>query len=179
MSTRRGANYDPETLRRDLLVYIYEFVQPRIRELNTILLREDEMRALDFSVRTMLNFGVSLNRKFGREEGPERAFEPNFEALLQFKGMSRGLRITENMMIIMGGEYEVQKAKMRVSDKQGFTKKDATGKGMGSFERAALPGEKRGKGDMLKGAQWPIIYKFKEGCTAGTRRNVNMEFFMK
>ena len=77
--------YTTETLRRDMLTYIYEYIQPRVRELNTVLLREDEMKILRFSTKVMLSFGITLNKKFGREECPERAFEPNFESVLGFK----------------------------------------------------------------------------------------------
>ena len=76
--------YRPNIFRKDILTYIYEFIQPKIRELNIVLLKEDEINMLNFAIRIMLSFGISLNRSFTRE-GSEHAFTPNFESLLHFK----------------------------------------------------------------------------------------------
>lgn len=80
--------YRPSILRKDLLTYVYEFIQPRIRELNIVLLKEDEIKALRFAIKIMLSFGITLNKNFGRDE-MHHAFMPNFESLLWFKVLSK------------------------------------------------------------------------------------------
>ncbi len=77
--------YNVGLLYHDLLTYIYELVQPRVRELNALLLKEDELKALSQAAQLMLSFGISPNHKLGHGPDETHVFEPNFEALLTFK----------------------------------------------------------------------------------------------
>ena len=82
-SVRYG--YNVGILHNDLLTYIYELIQPRVRELNALLLKEDELKALALAARLMLSFGISPNHKLNRGPEDTRTYDPNFEALLSFK----------------------------------------------------------------------------------------------
>jgi len=168
-----------EMFRKDILIYIYECIQPKIRELNTILLKEDELKKLNFAIRLMINFSITLNRQFGRED-LSHAFQPNFENLIWFKNMSKLIRVSEKMMLIMGSEYELVKIKSKFNENPyEVKKKEAKNEIKKIQENMLMPGMKRTKEIMEKTSQFKIIYKYKEGCISGIRRNLTLDFFFK
>lgn len=74
----------------------------------------------------------------------------------------------------MAGEYEQMRAKAQVGGVYEVKEEKKSVKKV-----VLMPGVKRSRNLMENAEKCPILYKYKEGCIMGIRRNVNFDFFFK
>ena len=78
-------------------------------------------------------------------------------------------------MLIMGAEYEQMKARMQLHGGAYEVKQNE--KKSNEKKPIMMPGMKRSKNTMESTSKCPVVYKYKEGCITGIRRNVTLDFF--
>ncbi len=101
----------------DLLPYIFQLLQPDIREINTDLMNKKELKQLYITISLMHSFGIKFNNsaninnfQFEEEEEDTPVYEPDIKKLLNFPFIQGNiLNITEKQKLIIKNEYEKYK----------------------------------------------------------------------
>lgn len=189
----------------DLLPFIFQLIQPDIREINTDLMSKKELMVLYNTISLMHIFGIKFNNSTSNnnpntnEEDEEAVpvYEPDVKKLLTYMFVpNESLRISEKQKLIIKNEYEKYKSFREAkkimkglenlnfssdvmekinSNKINFDKIDVEKNKNKNYFKL---GNKRTFTQMNE-QQNKFIYKYHEGLTNSVRRNLNISYFTK
>ena len=185
----------------DLLPFIFQLIQPEIREINTELMNKTELMHLYNSLNLMHNFGIKFNNishSNNTEDEEIALYEPDIKKLLTFDyNTNSNLRITGKQKLIIKNEYEKYKsfkeAKKIIKGLQNlnFTTDimEKIKNNKVNFEIDEKEIEKHNKTNFKLGNKRTFtqrtahndkfIYKYNEGVTNSVRRSLNISYFLK
>ncbi len=191
----------------DLLPYIFQLIQPDIREINTDLMNKKELKQLYNTISIMHSFGIKFNKNsnvFNRNPNPNEdedaiaVYEPDIKKLLSYNFVANeSLRISENQKLIIKNEYEKYKsfreAKKIIKglDNLNFSTDVMEKINSNKINFNAIDVEKNNKNRnyfklgnkrtfmQMSEQQNKFIYKFNEGLTNSVKRNLNITYFTK
>jgi chromosome transmission fidelity protein 18 len=149
------AKISKKSLICDILPFIYQLMQPNIREINTELMNKNEMKQLKTAINVMYNFGLKFKDKITNDDQSEQEaylnlFEPDVQRLLNYNSiplnnfyntkatensfnnefLSETFRMTAKQRYILKSEYE------RLKSYKENTGEDAVGSKSLKFSQA-------------------------------------------
>lgn len=189
----------------DILPYLFQLIQPDIREINTDLMNKKELMQLYSTISLMHTFGIKFNNStvnnnqnlIEEQEEEIPVYEPDVKKLLSYNFVSNeSLRITERQKLIIKNEFEKYKSFREAkkimkglenlnfstdvmekinSNKINFDSLDVEKNKNRNYFKL---GNKRTFTQMSE-HQNRFIYKYNEGLTNSVRRNLNTSYFTK
>lgn len=174
----------------DLLPYVFELLQPNIREFNKELLNRNELQSLKSTVNLMYSFGIEFHEASAPED--EAIYEPDIKKLLTYDYTFKNYRITPKQKLIIRNEYDLYKTfkdvkKRKVNNFEVNKTKSVMIKSANKDKLAENEEKPKNYFGMntkrtfsqMVNQEVKFIYKFNEGYTNSVRRNLNFKYFLK
>jgi len=192
-----------KNLTLDLLPYLFQLLQPDIREINTDLMSKKELIQLYNTISLMHTFGIKFNNSSSNNtiednEQENPIYEPDLQRLISFHfGNNFNLRISEKQKLIIKNEYEKYKS-FREAKKiiKGLENLNFSTDVMERINSNKINLDSNNDSEKHKNRNYfklgnkrtftqmneqhcKFIYKYNEGLTNSVRRNLNISYFSK
>lgn len=193
----------------DLLPFLFQLIQPEIREINTDLMNKRELMQLYHSINLMHVFGIKFNnnasnydpQSISNFETEEIAlYEPDIKKLLNFEFNSfKSCRVSHKQKLIIKNEHEkyrnfqeakkIMKSLNNLSFSSDILDKIKSNKLNLQSNEMDLENRQSNKSyfklwnkrtfTQMNEQKSKFIYKYNEGVTNSVRRALNISYFMK
>ena len=192
--------YKKNELIQNILPYVYEMINPNIREISYELLNKEEKKSVDTAIGLLLYFGIDMKENTGVQDNNNKnyiSFEPDIKKLVTYdyatnEGENKDNEsddtslLNYNKQLILKAEYEKHKNLSK------FTSEDNKDEGENNNKAKEEQDDYNNKFNMLlnnmgvgkkrkfneiKKYESKFIYKYNEGITDCVRRPLDISYF--
>lgn len=164
-----------------LIPYLYQLIQPSIREINIELMTAGEQKQIKDAINIMILCGMTFKENTDIESDLIK-YEPDISKVLRFENVSFASRLSNNQKVILKMEYDKLKSlknlnKIDENNKRLLEEKKKENNINVIMSTMAM-GKKRKMGQFLS-PEYKFIYKYNEGVTNCVRRTLNVNYFFE
>ena len=188
--------YKKEELLINILPYIYQMVNPNIRELSYELLNDQEKKMVDTAINLLLYLGIDMKENTGNVDNKQNIYyEPDIKKLVTYdvilneeENEDNDSLLNYNKQLILKAEFEKKKNLNKFNEEKD-EKKDVKNeldtikekqedycRNFNMLLNTMGVGKKR-KTNESKKYEAKFIYKFNEGITDCVRRPLDINYF--
>ena len=175
------ASLSKKVIVTQLIPYLYQLIQPSIREINIELMTAGEQKQIKDAINIMILCGMTFKENTDIESDLIK-YEPDISKVLRFGNVSFAPRLSNNQKVILKMEYDKFKSlknlnKIDENNKRLLEEKKKENNINVIMSTMAM-GKKRKMGQFLS-PEYKFIYKYNEGVTNCVRRSLNVNYFFE
>ena len=175
------ASLSKKVIVTQLIPYLYQLIQPSIREINIELMTAGEQKQIKDAINIMILCGMTFKENTDIESDLIK-YEPDISKVLRFGNVSFASRLSNNQKVILKMEYDKLKSlknlnKIDENNKRLLEEKKKENNINVIMSTMAM-GKKRKMGQFLS-PEYKFIYKYNEGVTNCVRRSLNVNYFFE
>lgn len=164
-----------------LIPYLYQLIQPSIREINIELMTAGEQKQIKDAINIMILCGMTFKENTDIESDLIK-YEPDISKVLRFGNVSFASRLSNNQKVILKMEYDKLKSLKNLNKTDENNKRLLEDKkkenNINVIMNTMAMGKKRKMGQFLS-PEYKFIYKYNEGVTNCVRRSLNVNYFFE
>ena len=190
--------YKKEELLINILPYIYQMINPNIRELSYELLNDQEKKMVDTAINLLLYLGIDMKENTGNNDNKQNIYyEPDIKKLVTYdvvlneeenEDKDNDSLLNYNKQLILKAEFEKKKNLNKFNEEKNEKKDDKNEldtikekqedycRNFNMLLNTMGVGKKR-KTNESKKFEAKFIYKFNEGITDCVRRPLDINYF--
>ena len=190
--------YKKEELLINILPYIYQMINPNIRELSYELLNDQEKKMVDTAINLLLYLGIDMKENTGNNDIKQNIYyEPDIKKLVTYdvilneeenEDNDNDSLLNYNKQLILKAEFEKKKNLNKFNEEKNEKKDDKSEldtikekqedycRNFNMLLNTMGVGKKR-KTNESKKFEAKFIYKFNEGITDCVRRPLDINYF--
>lgn len=164
-----------------LIPYLYQLIQPSIREINIELMTASEQKQIKDAINIMILCGMTFKENTDLESDLIK-YEPDISKVLRFGNVSFTSRLSNNQKVILKMEFDKLKSLKNLNKTDENNKRLLEDKkkenNINVIMSTMAMGKKRKMGQFLS-QEYKFIYKYNEGVTNCVRRSLNVNYFFE